>query len=76
MQTNEGGPLLRAVEAAGSQTELARRIGVQQAHVWNWINRSKGRVPGEHVLAIEAATGVSRNELRPDLYPIEEGGAA
>jgi len=65
-------PLHRAVTAAGSQTELARRIGVQQAHVWNWLNRSKGKVPGEHVIPIEKATGVSRHELRPDLYPIEE----
>jgi DNA-binding transcriptional regulator YdaS (Cro superfamily) len=65
-------PLQRAVTLAGSQTELARRIGVQQAHVWNWLNRSKGKVPGEHVIPIEKATGVSRHELRPDLYPIEE----
>lgn len=65
-------PLQRAVTLAGSQTELARRIGVQQAHVWNWLNRSKGKVPGEHVIPIEKATGVSRHELRPDLYPTEE----
>jgi DNA-binding transcriptional regulator YdaS (Cro superfamily) len=64
-------PLQRAVTLAGSQTELARRIGVQQAHVWNWLNRSKGKVPGEYVISIERATGVSRHELRPDLYPIE-----
>lgn len=69
-------PLQRAVTLAGSQTELARRIGVQQAHVWNWLNRSKGKVPGEHVIPIEKATGVSRHELRPDLYPIEEGAQA
>mgnify|MGYP000884337945 CR=1 FL=1 len=69
-------PLQRAVDLAGSQTELARRIGVQQAHVWNWLNRSKGKVPGEHVIPIEKATGVSRHELRPDLYPIEEGAQA
>lgn len=69
-------PLQRAVTLAGSQTELARRIGVQQAHVWNWLNRSKGKVPGEYVISIEKATGVSRHELRPDLYPIEEGAQA
>lgn len=65
-------PLHRAVEAAGSQTELARRIGVTQMHVWNWLNRSKGKVPGEYVIAIEKATGVPRHELRPDIYPIED----
>ena len=68
-------PLQRAVTLAGSQTELARRIGVQQAHVWNWLNRSKGKVPGEYAIPIERATGVSRHELRPDLYPIDEGRA-
>lgn len=61
-------PLHRAVAAAGSQTELARRINVTQAHIWNWLNRD-GKVPAEHVLPIERATGVSRHELRPDLYP-------
>lgn len=66
-------PLQRAVTLAGSQTALAKLIGVQQAHVWNWLNRSKGKVPGEYVIPIEKATGVSRHELRPDLYPIEEG---
>lgn len=65
-------PLHRAVTCAGSQSELARRIGVKQMHVWNWLNRSKGKVPAEYVLPIEKATGVSRHELRPDLYPIED----
>ena len=45
--------LRRAVEITGSQSELARRIGVRQMHVWNWLNRSKSRVPGEYVIAIE-----------------------
>lgn len=65
-------PLLRAVAQAGSQSELARRIGVTQSHVWNWINRSNGKVPAEHVLPIEKATGISRHELRPDLHPVED----
>ena len=30
-----------------------------------------GRVPAERVLKIEEVTGVSRHELRPDLYPAE-----
>lgn len=64
--------LVKAVKLAGSQSALARYIGVRQMHVWNWLNRSKGKVPGEYVLAIERATGVPRYELRPDLYPPEE----
>lgn len=59
--------LEKAIEVAGSQAELARRIGKKQAHVWNWLHRDK-IVPAEVVLAIEQATGVTRYELRPDVF--------
>lgn len=52
-----------AIRAAGGITELARRIGISQPSVSNW-----SRVPTERVLAVEAATGVARATLRPDLY--------
>ncbi|HXC39847.1 MAG TPA: Cro/CI family transcriptional regulator [Burkholderiales bacterium] len=54
-----------------SQEAFAKRLGVTQSAVSQWIRK---RVPGERVLAIEAATDgiVSRHELRPDLYPIEQ----
>jgi TorA maturation chaperone TorD len=58
-----------AIRAAGSITELARRIGISQPSVSNW-----SKVPAERVLAVEAATGISRTILRPDIYeerPIE-----
>lgn len=55
-----------AVAIAGSQSELARRIGVRQGYIWKWLR--SGKVPAERVLAIEAATGVSRNQLRPDVF--------
>ena len=65
-------PLERAVDIAGGQTALAKAIGgsVKQAHVWNWLNISKGRVPAEHCSAIELATGglVTRQQLRPDVF--------
>lgn len=60
--------LNRAVEVAKGQSALAKMIGVKQAHVWWWLNKSK-RVPAEKVLQIEQATGVPRHELRPDIYP-------
>jgi len=65
-------PLEKAIKVAGSQAELARRIGKKQAHVWNWLNRDS-QVPAEAVLSIEAATNgkVTRHDLRPDLYPVE-----
>jgi TorA maturation chaperone TorD len=52
-----------AIRAAGGITELARRIGISQPSVSNWE-----RVPAERVLSVEAATGVIRSVLRPDLY--------
>src|SRR5689334_3951217 len=58
---NEG--LSEAIRAVGGVSELARRIGIAQPSISNW-----DRVPAERVLAVEAATGVSRVRLRPDLY--------
>src|SRR3954466_11498626 len=55
--------LSKAIDAAGGVTELARRVGISQPSVSNW-----DKVPAERVLSIEAVTGVSRTELRPDLY--------
>lgn len=62
--------LMAAVEKAGSQAEIARIAGVSAPAVWKWVQSSK-RVPAEFVLKIEAATGVSRHDLRPDIYPRE-----
>ena len=52
-----------AVRVAGGVGALARKIGISQPSISNW-----SRVPAERVLAVEAATGVSRASLRPDLY--------
>lgn len=62
----------QAVRLAGGQTALAKALkgkhpNVKQQNVWKWL-RAK-RVSAEFVLAIEAATGVSRHDLRPDIYP-------
>jgi TorA maturation chaperone TorD len=55
--------LSEAIRVAGGVSELARRIGISQPSVSNW-----NRVPAERVLEVEAATGVERVVLRPDLY--------
>jgi TorA maturation chaperone TorD/DNA-binding transcriptional regulator YdaS (Cro superfamily) len=52
-----------AIDAAGGVAELARNIDIAQPSVSNW-----NRVPAQRVIAVEAATGVSRKVLRPDLY--------
>jgi TorA maturation chaperone TorD len=57
--------LEEAIRAAGGVTELARRIGISQPSVSNW-----SRVPAERVLSVEAATGIARTLLRPDLYDL------
>jgi Uma2 family endonuclease len=66
--------LQRAVEIAGGQTALAQRIGKTQGHISKWLERDF--IPPDVVLSIESATGISRHELRPDLYPAEEFGLA
>ena len=61
--------LQKAIQIAGTQTELARRIGKTQAHVWNWLHRDH-RVPADVAARIEAATDgqVKKEELRPDVF--------
>lgn len=60
-----------AIQKAGGQEKLAKLLGLRsQGSISNWLHRNK-RVPTEHVLGIEAATGVSRHDLRPDIYPRE-----
>jgi TorA maturation chaperone TorD len=55
--------LSEAIRAAGGVGQLARQIGISQPSVSNWI-----KVPAERVISVEAATGVDRAVLRPDLY--------
>jgi len=61
-------PLQRAVDIAGNQSALARKINVKQAHVWYWLKT--GSVPADHCIAIEKATNgrVTRYELRPKSF--------
>lgn len=78
MNTDELDALQRAIAEIGSQAALAKAIStddrpIKQQHVWNWLNRDR-KVPPELVLSIERATAgkVTRHELRPDIYPIEQ----
>jgi DNA-binding transcriptional regulator YdaS (Cro superfamily) len=67
--------LQASVDQVGSQSAFARLCGVSQTAVWKWLQSGK-RLPAEHVLAVEAKTGVSRHVLRPDIYPRGEAPAA
>ena len=55
--------LSQTIGVVGGVTELARRQGIAQPSVSIW-----NRVPCERVAAVEAATGVRREVLRPDLF--------
>lgn len=55
-----------AIKEAGSAAELARRLGVVPMTVSQW--KKRGQVPAERCLDVEAATGVSRHDLRPDVF--------
>jgi TorA maturation chaperone TorD len=60
--TREHG-LIQAIEAAGGVAALARAVGVSQPAVSAW-----DRVPSDRIAAVELASGVSRDILRPDLF--------
>lgn len=61
--------LAEAVRKVGSQSAFGRLIKKRQSTVREWLMAD--RLPGEYVLAIEAATGVSKHRLRPDVYGAE-----
>lgn len=60
-------PLERAIAIAGSSKTLAGWIGVTPQALSQWK-----QVPGGRVLAVERCTGVTRYDLRPDIYPREQ----
>lgn len=52
-----------AITRAGGPSALARDLGISQAAISQWR-----QVPYSRVLTVERITGVSRYELRPDIY--------
>jgi DNA-binding transcriptional regulator YdaS (Cro superfamily) len=57
-----------AKDRAGGASGLARLLGrISPQAVSQWT-----RVPAERVIEVERVTGVSRYELRPDIYPPHE----
>jgi len=54
--------------AAGGPSELARRLNAAGKRISPQAVGKWERVPAERVLDVEAVTGVSRHDLRPDLY--------
>ena len=60
-------PIDLAIEAAGGPSVLATKLGLKGPNVVsNW--RARGKVPPEHILALERLSGISRHALRPDVF--------
>lgn len=62
----------QAIELAGGPKKLSEAIGAltpQAVSQWK-------RVPADRAIAVEALTGISRHDLRPDIFglaPAQEG---
>ena len=56
--------VILARDGAGGPTALGNALGISPQAISQW-----GKVPAERVLDVERITGVSRHQLRPDLYP-------
>jgi len=48
----------------GLQAAISQALGITTGAVAKWK-----RVPAERVLAVERLSGISRHDLRPDIYP-------
>lgn len=59
-------PIEAAIRTAGTQKVFADALKISSASVSEW--KSRGRVPAERVLEIERLFGVSRHDLRPDVF--------
>lgn len=57
--------LQKAIDAAGGTSNLAKKLGITRQAVEQWQT-----VPPKQVLAVEKLTGVSRYDLRPDIYGV------
>ena len=59
--------LHEAKRRAGGGAALGRILNLSRQAINQWPDR----VPVENVLTIERETGVSRHDMRPDIYPEE-----
>lgn len=55
-----------AIQKAGGGASLASSLNLTRQAIYQWR-----LVPPQHVLEVERLSGVSRHDLRPDLYPRE-----
>jgi DNA-binding transcriptional regulator YdaS (Cro superfamily) len=60
---SRAGGLAKAIAKAKTITALAQQLGLTAQAVSQWSD-----VPPDRCLEVERVTGVSRHELRPDIY--------
>ena len=63
----------RVIKLRGSGAKLAREIGVTKCAIQEW---KRTGIPARRVGQVAALTGLSPQELRPDLFPAAPGEAA
>ena len=69
-------PLVRYREVAGlSQADLARRVGVDKSTI-NKIEQGSRPASPRLAVRIEAATGISRAIIRPDIFGVLPEGVS
>lgn len=59
-------PTQRAFRSIGGAASVGRLCGVSTQAAHKWLKR--GVVPAEHVRTVEGGSGVTRYELRPDVF--------
>lgn len=60
-------PIQLAAQKAGGIVKLSLALGLSRGAASQWR-----RIPAERVLEVERLTGVPREILRPDLYPVQK----
>lgn len=60
----------KAAKNTGGLVKLAETLGIKHQSFYSW-----DRVPAERALEIARLAKVPPHEVRPDLYPIEQGAA-
>lgn len=55
--------LKKAIKIAGGQSTLARKLGISQQSIQQWVV-----VPLKRVKQVSEITGVPREELAPELF--------
>jgi DNA-binding transcriptional regulator YdaS (Cro superfamily) len=58
-------PTQQAIQQAGGTVALARALGTPHYNVSKW---AKAQIPPRYVLDVERLSGVSRHQLRPDVF--------